>query len=94
MNLPPMLMYLRIVKPGQAPVSVWLPLFLLWPLVALVLLLPVLVLMIVDAALLVAGQRYHHYSLLVLRALALIGDTRGMVIRVKDGRTDVDVTLV
>lgn len=94
MSAPPMLMFLSVNRPGRKPVDIWLPLFLIWPLVALILLLPIALAALVDVMLLIAGQEYHHYSVLIVRALALIGDTRGMVIRTTDGETTVDMTVV
>lgn len=94
MTMPPMLMHLHFVAPDRAPVNVWLPLFLLWPLVALLLLVPLLLVMLVDVVLFLVGQRYHHYSVLIVRALALVGDTRGLVVRVNNGEATVDMTVV
>lgn len=94
MSLPPMLMFVSVNRPEQKPINVWLPLFLLWPLVAVLLAVPLVLIALVDVLLWVAGQKYHHYSVLVVRALALLGDTRGMVIRTTDGKASVDVTVV
>lgn len=94
MMFPPMLMGVRVgtqVKPG---VRLWLPLFLVW-----LILLPLLVLVavmtaVVDAALFVAGRTYHHYTLLLVRSLGVLGATRGLTVRVHSDNTDVDIELV
>lgn len=93
MTMPPMVMRLYIVSPSRRPVNLWLPLFLLWPLVAILLALPILLAVLVDAVLWLSGQRYHHYSALIVRALGLFGDMKGTVIRFNDGDTTVDVTV-
>jgi len=90
----PLLMRLNVGSPNHHRVRLWLPLFLLWPLLVLLLALPLLITVIVDACLLLAGREYHHYTILVLRALALLGDTRGLVLRIDDGKTDIDLTVV
>lgn len=94
MSLPPMLMFVSVNRPEHRPLNIWLPLFLIWPLIALILALPIALAALVDALLWIAGQEYHHYSVLIVRALALLGDTRGMVIRTTDGEATVDVTVV
>ena len=33
MNVPPMILDLKVASPDRHPVHVWLPLFLLWPLI-------------------------------------------------------------
>ncbi len=91
--MPPMVARVHVAEPDRRPVRLWLPLFLLWPLMALLLALPLLIAAIVDVALWLAGQRYHHYSVLIVRTLALLGDTKDTTIRVRDGRTFVDITI-
>jgi hypothetical protein len=93
MSLPPISMWLHVASPGHRTYRLWLPLFLLW-----LLLLPLLVLAVVgtalaDAFLLVAGRRYHHYTLLLVCCLEILGDTSGMVVRVRDGQSVVDLMI-
>ena len=89
--MPPMLMHVRISTPERTRPGVWLPLFLVWlillPLVALIL----AVALIVDLALLVAGESYHHYTLLLIGCFELLAATRGSVVRVHGDNTDVDI---
>ncbi len=92
-TMPPMVMRLHVASPDHRPVRLWLPLFLLWPLVALLLALPVLLAALVDVVLWLTGQRYHHYSVLIVRTLALLGEMKGTVVRVNDGKTTVDMTV-
>jgi hypothetical protein len=94
MRIWPYVLDLSVGKPGaQKPVHVWLPLFLLWPLLAVIALLAFVVTAIADVTLLVVGRPYHRYTVLVYRCLALFADTRGMVVRVNDSNTNVDITL-
>lgn len=94
MKIWPFVLDLSVGKPGaEKPVHLWLPLFLLWPLFAVIALLAFIVTVIVDITLFVVGRPYHRYTLLVYRCLALFADTRGMVVRVKDANTNVDMTL-
>lgn len=92
--LPPMLLCLRIGTPERPGSRIWLPLFLVWlillPLVVLVL----LITMLADVALLVAGQTYHHYTLLLFRCLEMLGATRGMVVSIRAKENVVDIDLV
>lgn len=90
----PMLMRLKVDSPDHRRVRLWLPLFLLWPLLALLLAVPVIVAVVADVCLWLAGQEYHHYSVLLVRAVALLGETRGLVVRMNDGETAIDLTVV
>jgi uncharacterized membrane protein len=87
-------MYLRITRPEQRAVSLWLPLFLVW---LILLPLGVLILLIsigVDLALFAVGARYHHYTLLLFRCLGVLSATRGTSVRVRNERDIVDLSLV
>jgi len=48
---------------------------------------------LVDAVLLVAGQRYHHYTFLLVRSFGALCQTRGMVLRFSDRKATVDMTV-
>lgn len=93
MNIPPAILDLRVAKPDGRPLHLWLPLFLLWPLLLAIGVLSLVFTIIADVALLLAGQRYHHYTLLLARSFQALGATRGMVIRINDGTTAVDMTV-
>ena len=94
MTMLPMLMRLRVASPGRRGVRLWLPLFLLWPLVLLLLALPLLIAIVVDVSLWLAGHTYHHYSVLIVRTLGLLGETRGLVVHANDGETAIDLTVL
>lgn len=78
---------------GEQPVHIWLPLFIFWPLLALLALIAFSATVLVDLALAAAAQPYHHYTLLVFRSLSLLSEARGLVVRVHEGRGAVDMTL-
>lgn len=88
MRLWPWLLDLTFGSPErERPVHLWLPLFLVWPLMVLVALLAFVVTLPVDTVLLLVGRPYHHYTALVYRTFALFSELRGMVVRVKDDET-------
>jgi hypothetical protein len=87
------MMRLRVASPDHRPVRLWLPLVLVWLLLAFLLALPLLVAVLVDLVLWLAGARYHHYSTLIVATLGLLGEIRGTVIRIKDDKTDIHMTI-
>jgi len=93
MNLPPMILDLRVVRPERRPVRLWLPLFLLWPLTLVLGVVALLFTIAADAVLFVLGRRYHHYTILLVRSFATLGETRGMVLRFSNEKTAVDMTV-
>ena len=93
MNVPPLVLDLRVVRPQRRPVRLWLPLFLLWPFALVLAVLALAVALVADGVLLALGRRYHHYTVLLVRSFATLGETRGMVIRFSNGKTAVDMTV-
>jgi hypothetical protein len=93
MKLPPAILDLRVASPDRRPIHVWLPLFLLWPVFLVLGVLSMVFTILADVVLLLLGQRYHHYTVLLVGALGVLCETRGMVIRINDGRTAVDMTV-
>jgi hypothetical protein len=91
---PPMLLYLRIGAPDRPGHGVWLPLFLVWLILLPLLVFILAVTLMVDVVLLLTGDRYHHYTLLFLRCLGLIGDLKGTVMHIHSKDTNVDIDLV
>jgi len=93
MNLPPMILDLTVASSDRRPVRLWLPLFLLWPLALVLGVVALLFTIVADAVLFVLGRRYHHYTVLLARSFAVLGETRGMVVRFSNGKTAVDMTV-
>jgi hypothetical protein len=92
MNVPPAILDLRISSAERRPFHLWLPLFLLWPLALALGVLALVLTILVDVVLLVLGRRYHHYTVLLARSFEALTEARGMVIRINDGKTAVDMT--
>ncbi len=93
MNVPPMVLDMRIASPERRPIHLWLPLFLLWPLFLVIGVIALVFTVVADVVLLLIGQRYHHYTILLARSFAAVCETRGMVIRFTDKDTAVDMTV-
>lgn len=93
MKCPPLVLHLAVVSPRRRPVRLWLPLFLLWPLALVLGALALVVAMVTDGLLLALGRRYHHYTILLVRSLAVLCETRGTVIRFSNATTAVDMTV-
>lgn len=94
MNVPPAMLDLRIASSERRPFHLWLPLFLLWPLAVALGVLALVLTILADVVLFVLGQRYHRYTILLLRSFEALTEARGMVISVKDGETAVDMTVL
>jgi small-conductance mechanosensitive channel len=91
---PPMLLYLRIGSFERPGVGLWLPLFLVWLILLPILALVAVATMLVDVALFLAGRDYHHYTMLLLHGLGLLGATRGTVVSIRADKHVIDVELV
>jgi hypothetical protein len=93
MNVPPMVLDVKVASSERRPVHLWLPLFLLWPFALLLGAVALLVAVGVDAVLFLLGRRYHHYTTLLARSFGAVAETRGMVIRFSNEKTAVDMTV-
>jgi hypothetical protein len=93
MSLPPAVLALSVARAQRRPVRLWLPLFLLWPLALVLGAVALAFAAVADAALFVAGRRYHHYTVLLVKSLAALGDARGTVVHVRNETSAVDLTV-
>ena len=93
MNLPPMILNLRVASPQRRPVHLWLPLFLLWPFALVLGALALGVALVADGVLLLRGRRYHHYTVLLVRSFEALTAARGTVIHIDNEKTAVHVTV-
>lgn len=94
MKLWPYLLDLTVGSPErEKPLHLWLPLFLLWPLLLIAALLCFVVTLVADVVLFMIGRPYHYYTVFVYRCFELIADTRGLVVRVNDDQHVIDMTL-
>jgi hypothetical protein len=86
---------MRVQEPGKQPFGLWLPLFLLWPLVLVLAVVSFVVTILVDTVLLMAGQRYHHYTRFLFGCIELLTETRGMTVYVHTTtKTNLDLTVL
>jgi hypothetical protein len=93
MKLPPYLFDMRVAEAGKRGFRIWLPVFLLWPFGLVILLVAFAVTVLVDGVLSLVGQSYHRYTLLLWGCLALLGETRGLTVRVHGDNATVDVAV-
>jgi hypothetical protein len=92
-NVPPAILHLVVARPGGRSVRLWLPLFLLWPLALAVGVVALLITIIVDVALVLLGRRYCRYTILLARMFTLVGETRGMDIRINSEQETFNLTV-
>jgi hypothetical protein len=90
MILPPIVVDVRVSEPESRSYHIWLPVVLLWPLLIILVGFALAISIIVDFVLLIAGARYHHFTLLIFAVLGLLAETRGTDVHVKGS----DATLV
>jgi hypothetical protein len=83
MKMPPSLVAMRVAEQGETKFRLWLPLFLLWPLLLPFVLLTLLGTAIVDAFRFIGGRR-GAYTRLAVGVLGILGETRGTEIFVQD----------
>jgi len=93
MNAPPAILDLTVTPSDGRRIHLWLPIFLLWPLALALGVVALVLTILADFVLIVIGQRYHHYTILLARSFAALCEARGMVIRVNDKETSVDMTV-
>ena len=91
--VPPLVVDVRVKQPDAKGFRIWLPLFLLWPLLLPLYALALAIGAVVDLALLLGGARYHHYTLLLLGALKLLGSSRGTHVRARGADANVNVDI-
>lgn len=85
MKAPPVVVDVRVAEEGGRRLHLWLPVFLLWPLLLLVGVLVVVVAAVADAVFL-AMARPSHLTAFVLGCFAAVGEMRGTEVSV-DGRS-------
>jgi hypothetical protein len=94
MSFPPAILNLRVASPRRRTFRLWLPVFLLWPLLLAFGLLALVFTLLADAVLLAAGRRYHHYSLLLFRLFEATVALRGLAVKVNGPRSDVHIVFL
>ena len=92
MRLPPCLVDVKIAEEDCRKFRIWLPLFVLWPLLLALVLLALIVALFADGVLIIAGQK-HGYSRLIVGCLEVMGASRGVQVHVRDEHHTVAVTV-
>jgi hypothetical protein len=92
-NVPPLIVDLRVAQAGRRPFRLWLPLFLLWPLVAVLGALALAVAALMDAAAVATGGRSRHATALVLGVFGALAAARGTELDIDNDRTAVHLTV-
>jgi hypothetical protein len=93
MKMPPYAVTIGVARGEErSHFHLWLPLFLLWPLVLVFVVLTLIVTVVVDICRLLAGAR-KSYTRLVIACLAVLGETRGTEVFVQDKGRTVAVTV-
>ncbi len=93
MTMPPMVVDIRVVSGGERKVRLWIPMFLLWPLVLVLVLLALVLTVLADIVLLLSRGPFHHSTRVLLAGLAAAAETRGLRISVDGPDTIVHVSV-
>lgn len=83
MKCPPCLIRLRIEEPNRTRLRLWLPLFLLWPLLLVVLALAIAVTLLADFISLLV-KHPPAYTRLLLGTVGVLGETRGTEVFIEE----------
>jgi hypothetical protein len=92
MNAPPAVVDVRVAEEGGRRLHLWLPVFVLWPLLLVVAGLAVLVAAVVDAVLF-ALARPHRFTTFVRGCFVAVGEMRGAQVSVDSRNRTVGVTV-
>ncbi len=91
--VPPSSFDVRVRQQDAKGFRIWLPFFLLWPLLLVVLGFALVVALVVDLALACDRLPYHHFTLLLVHSLHLLAAVRGTRAHIDGDRTLVDVNI-
>jgi hypothetical protein len=83
MKCPPYLVKMRVEERQRIKFRLWLPVFILWPLLLVLLLLTLVATLFADLASLAAGHR-PGYTRLLFGVLGVVGETRGTEVFIQD----------
>jgi uncharacterized membrane protein (DUF441 family) len=92
MRVPPYAVSLRVVEAGRTKVRFWLPMFLVWPLLLALGLLPLVAALVADGVRLVSGRRRQYVAFLV-GCLGAVAEARGVEVFVEDKDRAVALTV-
>jgi hypothetical protein len=91
MTLPPCVMQIKVGGKEGRRFRLWLPVFLFWPLLLVLVILSLVVSISVDAILFALGRQYHRYSKLILECMSLFASMRGLQVHVDDEKNTVKI---
>jgi hypothetical protein len=91
--LPPLVIDVRVRERGKRSFRIWFPFVVLWPLLAVLVGFGLVVSLLVDFVLIVAGSHYHQYTQLLLGSLQLLADVRGTQAHIDSATTLVNVDI-
>jgi hypothetical protein len=92
MSAPPCFLRVKVVEEERTKCRIWLPLFILWPLLAALVLLALAVALFVDGVAILMRQK-PAYTRLVAGVLEVLWASRGVEVTVHDKQHTVAVTV-
>lgn len=92
MKLPPSLIRMKVRDEGRTKVRLWLPVFILWPLLLALVVLAGVGTLIADAVVFISGTG-PRYTRFLVGCLEVLGESRGVQVCVEDKDHTVAFTL-
>lgn len=83
MKFPPYVVSMRVAEGERTKFRFWFPLFILWPLLAVLLLLTLIATLFADGGSMIAGHK-PGYTRLLVEVLKVVGESRGTEVFVQD----------
>jgi hypothetical protein len=83
MKCPPRFVSMKVADEGHTRFRIWFPVFILWPLFAVLLLLPLLATLLADLFTVASGHR-PGYTRLLFGCLGVVSETRGTEVFIQD----------
>jgi hypothetical protein len=93
MILPPIVIDVHVRERNARTHRIWFPFFILWPLLLVIVILALVITVLVDVAMFLAGARTYNLTRLLIGSLHLLADTRGTSAYVNSPTTLVDVKI-
>ena len=91
--LPPLVIDVRVREEGQRTFFMWLPLFLLWPILFVLVGCALIISVTLDLAFWLAGASFYHFTATIIGALRVLAAVRGTRVHVDSDTTFVRVNI-
>lgn len=91
--VPPLVIDVRVREEGERNFFMWLPLFLLWPILLVLVGFGLVVSAILDLVFWLFGARFHHFTAMIIGALRVLAAVRGTRVHVDSDTTFVRVNI-